>query len=86
MRWFGEPWPATGPRAPVCEDDDYNVTTPVGRVCLFCGVAIDLRDQGLMMPNVTLDTSGGPILLTEPVHLGCLLRMIGVVDEAGWPR
>lgn len=82
MRWFGEPWPTTELRAPVCEDDAYRVVVPIGKPCLACEKPIKLGDQGI----VTAASQGikGSFVLGEDIyhrtvaayHLECFLRSI----------
>lgn len=57
--WFGDPWPSTELRAPVCEDDSRRVDTPIGSDCLLCSEAIAEGDRGLINPH--------------PNHIECLL-------------
>ena len=44
--WFGESW-----GSPICALTSHR-ETPVGMVCLYCGVAIVEGDRGLILPYV----------------------------------
>jgi hypothetical protein len=48
MRWYGSPWPSAELRAPICEDDAYRVSTPVGAICLRCERPIRAGDSGVI--------------------------------------
>ena len=75
MRWFGPAWDA-----PVCDDREH-VETPVGQRCEDCGGEIAEGDQGLVLAywDGSLDTDEH--WKDFPVHLDCLLAMVGVGDE-----
>lgn len=73
-RWFGEPWPHSDWRAPVCEDEASRVDVPVGEVCPYCGAAIAAEDRGIVMGYVGHDLDGPG---EAAVHLACLLSSIG---------
>lgn len=64
MSWFGEPWPSAAERAPVCEDSNQRVTTPVGQACGFCAETVADGDRGTFF------------LTGEPCHAECSLREV----------
>jgi hypothetical protein len=64
MNWFGEPWPTAQFRAPICEDDEKRIPTPVGETCIFCIESIEEDDRGEQL-------LGG-----EYVHVECGLRNV----------
>lgn len=74
MNWFGSPWPSAGWRAPVCEDDDLRVPTPVGATCMYCGEDIEPDDRGISFPGYA-DVDGW---VDEALyaHIECNMRTI----------
>lgn len=66
MKWFGQPWPDSTYRAPVCDNDDDWVATPVGEKCVFCPEDILPDNRGVMIP----DGFTGEV---HPAHIICLL-------------
>jgi hypothetical protein len=49
VRWFGEPWPSSEQRAPICEDEEFHRPAPAGQRCAHCGLVIHEGDQGVIM-------------------------------------
>ena len=67
MRWFGEDW-----NAPVCEEGE-QVETPFGQPCEDCKRPIEQGDQGIVLVSYE-----DHIVRDFPVHLDCLMGMVGV--------
>lgn len=77
MKWFGSPWPSdwrTHGRAPVCEDEDNHVETPLGRDCFRCEQPIEDGDQGVVIPHYAVEEEVDEL----PWHIECFLQEIGL--------
>jgi hypothetical protein len=81
VRWFGKPWPSDDRRAPICEDDEYQVHAPVGYQCGRCDELFEAEDQGIVMAyagaplagnTFTLETEDGEAVVIAE-HLHCFL-------------
>jgi hypothetical protein len=48
IRWFGRPWGTANQRAPICEDDAYEIEVPVDTICLVCKNPIIETSRGLV--------------------------------------
>lgn len=96
LRWFGEPWPLPE-RAPVCEDDAYRVSEPIGKACLYCPEPIHEGQRGVLMA-ATPDVPGRFVTgITDPdtresrsvyvvaCHIDCLAGAILGPDHEGAP-
>ena len=64
VRWFGENWGAHINR--LCR----SALTPVGDACIHCEQPIAMGDQGILM-------WGGDDQTRVPVHVDCLVMMVG---------
>ena len=69
----GEPmnaWFGTTAWGSIC-DHMTHVATPVGKFCLHCEEAIQLGDEGQIIPHI----DDGNVI-QRPVHRECLIRMV----------
>lgn len=46
MRWFGEAWGEDGP-APICDNEEFQIDTPVGKLCACCDEPFVAGDRGV---------------------------------------
>jgi len=80
MKWFGESW-----GAPVCGYTEH-VATPVGEMCLSCGVKILPGDAGFSVPSLTdaVFAAVGPVKTwrERPYHRKCFLELVLGEDKA----
>lgn len=72
MRWFGEPWPTTEQRAPICSDDEQRMEVPIGQRCAYCDRLISKKSRGVSMPRLPIRFGITPE--DEVAHLDCLRR------------
>lgn len=76
MPWFGDPWPSEDLRAPVCEDDNLRIATPVGEDCLLCGAPVLEGDRGTVLGGYILNAQGNMAATTGYSHVECNLRSV----------
>jgi hypothetical protein len=74
MQWFGEAWPRPDWPAPVCENANEHVKTPIGQRCFACEEQIADGDNGVVMPYIGTDASGGHFATVRPCHKECWIR------------
>jgi len=82
VRWFGEPWPSTRARAPVCADDALQVEPPIGERCLGCGSVIEVDDRGVLV-LANMDVDGAFLWVIEEAvvsvgayHIDCIIDAV----------
>ena len=76
MHWWGDPWPSEHIRAPICENDELRIPTPVGLPCMWCEELIQMGDRGEDMVVVMPDNENGVVAKTAYMHLECQFRQV----------
>jgi len=73
-KWFGDPWPSDGWRAPVCEDDaDRIPPPPAGESCILCEEGFPPDARGIQLPHITGDGTAE----LHYAHLDCVVDNVG---------
>jgi hypothetical protein len=68
MQWFGESW-----GAPICSTCEHSAT-PVGKLCIECGIPIDERDSGFLVPYLSRERRYAEVAY----HRDCFLNDLGI--------
>lgn len=68
MKYFGDP--------KFRKEDEEQVETPVGQLCIFCDEEIAETDTGNIYPSITQNR-----LIEKPCHYECQMR--GIVGSVG---